>query len=81
MSGSQSWRSGLEGGGDGAARKGGLPLHGAAARGEETATGGGGSGGAGGEEVVAARRRRFARPAAMLRFLRETVEQGARKAG
>lgn len=51
-----------------------------AARQGQTAAGGG-TGGEGGEEVVAARRGRFARPAAVLRFVREAVEQGARKAG
>lgn len=74
---SRSWRSGLREAG-GAVRKGGL--HRAAAR-EEATTTGGGSEGERGEEVVAARRRRFARPAAVLRFVREVVEQGARKAG
>eukprot|EP00752_Nemacystus_decipiens_P003814 g3509.t1 len=74
------WRSGPTEAG-GAVRSGGL--HGAAAReGGETTAGGGDVGREKREEVVvAARLGRFARPAAVLRFVGHTVEHVARKAG
>eukprot|EP00903_Cladosiphon_okamuranus_P020553 g18865.t1 len=76
---SQSWRTGPRGAG-GVART--IRRRRAAAGdGEGKTAAGGGAGGERGEEVVAARRGRFARPAAVLRFVREAVEQGARKAG